>query len=308
MFNFYKFFFIFLLFKIISPFSFCPKSKPSPETIAQDTSKVIKPILYNGKNYTTIQSGSKIFLNDNTVTRINSATTGLYEDSKYCPPDFKIPIKSDFESLISELGSDAYMVLTNQTGFNMQQGKYYLTNTKGVSGYNKIFMYLDGKSLKFIDSSPFSINGVIRCMLDLSNVKMILPSNDRDVNFNEKVPVKTSISKYLNGYLWKIDDNIYKKETIEYTFTKSGKNIIEFWGVHPGGLELYLCDEIYVNKKSVSSAQTFDESIIKVIKTNFSMLYNTNLHFARSNYPIATRANGGYYIAITDTNKFCFIL
>ena len=308
MLNLYKIIFILLLFEIISPFSFCPKSKPSPETIDKDTSKVIKPILYNGKNYAAIQVGSKIFLNDNTVNGLNYGTTGLYVDSSYCPSDFKIPKKFDFESLISELGSDAYTVLTSQTGFNMEQGKYYLTNTRGETGYNKIFMYLDGKSIKFIDAYPFSIYGVIRCMLDISNAKMIFPFDDRDVNLNEKIAVKNSISKYLNGYLWKIDDNIYKKETIEYTFTKSGKNIVEFWGVHPGGLEIYLCDEIYVNKKSISSAQTFDESKIKIIQTNFSMYYYTQLNFAHSNCPIATRTNGGYYIAITDTNKFLHVL
>ena len=78
--------------------------------------------------------------------------------------------------------------------------------------------------------------------------------------------------------------------------------------MHPGGLEIYLCDEIYVNKKSISSAQTFDESKIKIIQTNFSMYYYTQLNFAHSNCPIATRTNGGYYIAITDTNKFLHVL
>ena len=190
----------------------------------------------------------------------------------------------------------------------MQKGKYYLTNTKGESGFRKIFLYIDGNSLKFIDGEPFKVNGAVRCMLDLSDAKVVLPFNDRDVNFGEKVNIKNSISKYLNGYLWKIGENTYKNETFEYTFTKSGGNMIEFWGKHPGGLEIYLCDVIYVNKKPISSSQSFDESKIKIIQTNFSMPYVSQLHFARSNFPIAPRSDGGYYIAISDMNKYLHVL
>ena len=306
--NLYKFLTILLLFEFISSFKICPNSRPTPQPIEVDTSKKINPVVFNSKNYTTIQVGNHIFLNDNTANFIYSATSGLYSDSTFCPADFKIPIKSDYESLLAELGSNAYTVMTNPSGFNMQKGKYYLTNTKGESGMRKIFLYIDGESLKFIDEDPFKISGAVRCMLDLSKVKVVLPFNDRDVNFGEKVSIKNSISKYLNGYLWKIGEDIYKKETLEYTFTKSGGNMIEFWGKHPGGLEIYLCESIYVNKKPISSFQSFDDSKIKIIQTNFSMPYITQLNFARSNFPIAPRSNGGYYIAISDSTKYLHVL
>jgi len=304
----YKYIIILLLFELISSLTYCPKTRKSPETIEVDQSKVINPVTFQGKNYHTIQVGSKIFLNDNTFNSISSGTTALYADSTFCPTDFKIPIKSDYESLLSELGSNAYSVMTSPTGFNMQKGKYYLTNTKGETRFNKIFLYIDGSSLKFIDEDPFKISGAVRCMLDISKAKVVLPFNDRDVNFNEKITIQNSISKYLNGYLWKIDENIYKSETFEHTFTKSGKNMIEFWGKHPGGLEIYLCEEIYVNKKPISSSQSFEESKIKIIQTDFSMSYITKLHFARSNFPIAPRNNGGYYIAISDTYNCLHVL
>ena len=38
------------------------------------------------------------------------------------------------------------------------------------------------------------------------------------------------------------------------------------------------------------------------------MLYIHRLHFEHSNFPIAPRDNGGYYIAFTDTNKFLHVL
>ena len=94
------------------------------------------------------------------------------------------------------------------------------------------------------------------------------------------------------GYIWKIDEKIFKTETIEYSFSKSGGHLVEFWGKYSDNLKFYFCDFIYVNKKKVSSAQTFDESKIKTIETNFKMSYTGKLHFAHSNNPIAPRDNG----------------
>ena len=111
--NLYKFLTFLLFFEFISSFKFCPNSRPTPQPIEVDTSKKINPVAFNSKNYTTIQVGNHIFLNDNTANFIYSATSGLYSDSTFCPADFKIPIKSDYESLLAELGSNAYTVMTN---------------------------------------------------------------------------------------------------------------------------------------------------------------------------------------------------
>ena len=131
-----------------------PKKKDSPQEIQIDESYSINPINYSGEEYTVIQVANKIFLNKSKGP-IYSATSGLYANSDFCPTDFIIPKKEDYESLISKLGLDAYNILIDEKGFHMEEKSYYLTNTKGEEGnFNKIFMYLDGNNIKFIDSAP----------------------------------------------------------------------------------------------------------------------------------------------------------
>ena len=140
---------IFLLFiNIIVSFPFCPESKEPPEEITKDSTKKINPIIFKEKEYLTAQAGSSIFLNKNTLESMDIATTGYYDDSKYCPENVIIPTKSDYESIISELGSNAYSIFTKADGLNLIKGNYYLTNTKGSNHeYSKLFLYLDKNSL-----------------------------------------------------------------------------------------------------------------------------------------------------------------
>ena len=194
----------------------------------------------------------------------------------------------------------------------MEEGKYYLTNTipKVVTSetqFNKMFLYLDGNSLKFISRKYSESNNVVRCMLN-PTIKLVLPFEDRDSALNEKISINTNRNNYINGFLWKIGEKIFKTESIEYTFTKSGGNKVEFWGKYINGSDIYLCDYIFVNKAAISSSQTFEESKIKKIETNFEMYYSYQVTFEHSNFPIAPRDNGGYYIAFTDKNKYLHVL
>ena len=306
-------FILLLLVNSIFPYNFCTNSNKPPEKITDDPSKIINPVIYKGNEYLTIQAGKQIFLNKNTASFIGSATSAEYEDSTFCPDDFKIPTKLDYESLISELGSNAYSYFSNENGLNMKEKIYYLTNTIAPSGgFNKYFLYLENNSIKFADQHPFKlpsgVSGGVRCMISLANFKYILPVTGKDIDLNQKSVIKNSFGKYFIGYIWKIGDTIFKTETIEYTFTQSGGHKVEFWGKYSDDLELYLCDYIYVNKKSVISSQTFAESKIKAIETDFKMSYSNSLHFIHSNSPIAPKDNGGYYIAVTDTEKYLHVL
>ena len=99
------------------------------------------------------------------------------------------------------------------------KGKYYLTNTKGSDKFGKMLLYIDKdtETLKFEEQTPFNV--VIRCMLKIPKTNFVGPFTSRDIDLNEQITIKTN-NKYLNGYLWKIDDDILKTETITYTFTK----------------------------------------------------------------------------------------
>ena len=140
----FKFILLLLLIDIISSFQSCPNTANPPVNIEIDATKTISPILYNKQEYKTILVGNKIFLNKDTYSFIGKATTTTYEDSIFCPEDFILPTKSDYESLISSLGTNALNILKDENGFNMQEGKFYLTNTKpnAEDTFNKIFLII----------------------------------------------------------------------------------------------------------------------------------------------------------------------
>ena len=295
----------FFLMHYITGFLLCPKKSSPPQKIDIDTSYTINPVIYKGVNFTTFQIGSKIFLNY--LNFVNKGTTQFYDNSDFCPENFKIPVKEDYELLIKELGDNAFSNLTDPKGFNMQPNYYYLTNTKGKVRYNKIFMYLDGKKIKYIDSDPFEIRAVCKCMLDLYSIKFSFPNNKGDLNLNEKTLIRIE-NNNLNGYLWKIGENLYTTKSVEYSFKTSGRNNIEFWGNLINGELIYYCDYAFVKKKSISSSQKYDDSKIKLISTDFKMKYFSKIHFQHSNSPVAPRIDGGYYISFTDSNNFLHIL
>ena len=297
-----------IFINIISCELVCSGSSNPPQEITIDNSKTINPISFKDKSYNSVNAGNKIFLTENTQEGFGTVTSGRFSDTEYCPEDFIIPYKADYEEAISNLGSNAYSFFTDENGLNMQVGKYYLTNTEGTDKkdvFKKVLLYLEDNTIKFTEARPF--NAVVRCMLKIPKVKIIGPFTDRDLEFNEKINVKID-TKYLNGFLWKIDETILTTEKAEYTFTTSREHKLEFWGKYINGSDVYFCQSIYVNKKKISSAQTFSDSKIKVINTDFKMPYNGRLHFIHSNFPIATRDNGGYYIAISDIENFLHVL
>ena len=306
--SFSKFIITLSIIHIISCESQCLETSSPPQEITIDESKTINPISFKDKSYNSINAGNKIFLTENTQEEFGSITSGSFSNSEYCPEDFIIPLQSDFQEAIDKLGTNAYSVFTDAKGLNMEEGKYYLTNTKGVSGetFNKMMLLLKDNSFTFVDDKPYK--AVVRCVLKIPKINLVAPFANRDLELNEEISVNIDNNKYINGYLWKIDDSIFKTETIKYKFTTSRDHKLEFWGKYINGSDIYYCQSIYVNNAKISSSQTFDDSKIKVIKTGFKMDYTHQLHFIHSNFPIAPRDNGGYYVAISDTDKNLHVL
>ena len=195
----------------------------------------------------------------------------------------------------------------------METGKYYLTNTIGKGGsYNKFFMYLDGTNIKFIDAEPSKVNAVCRCMLELSRINLVFPeiADAIELNQNEDTLIQTSKEKYVKGFLWKIEDKTYTTKTIKHKFTKGGMYMVEFWGNYINGEILYLCENVFVKKNSITNTQddTPADENIKKIEIDFEMEYTSTLHFEHSNSPVAPRIDGGYYISVTDKDKYLHVL
>ena len=285
--------------------------KESPQEIENNPSFTLEPIIKDSEQYETIQISNQIFLNKD-HSRINSRTTALYDDSLFCPNDFIIPKKEHYELIISQLGANAYSTFTDPNGFNMQRGKYYLTNTKGKekNTKNKIFMYLDGTNIKFTGYDPFSTNTVCRCMLDLSGIKLLFPEIIGDPILNQNTKIAINREKYVKGFLWKIGDEKFTNNEITYKFKKSGMHMVEFWGNYINGETLYLCENVFVKRAQITNSQddTFSDANIKKIETDFEMQYSVQLHYHHSNSPVAPRIDGGYYIAFTDKNSYLHVL
>ena len=310
-----KFFFKFLCLLLCTNLSlselFCQQKKEPPQEIQNNPSYILEPITYSGVQYGIIKISNQIFLNKDN-TKITSKSTFVYNDTKFCPDGFIIPRKGDYESIISQLGENAYSTFTDPNGFNMQEGKYYLTNTRGEGEltFNKMFMYLDGTDFKFIDYAPNSPNTVCRCMLDLIRINLIFPNIDGDPKLNQTTKIAINKEKYAKGFLWKIDDKIFTTNEIEYTFEKSGMHTVEFWGNYINDETLYLCENIFIKGNPVKNSQdnTFSDEYIKKIETNFEMEYKSIIHFTSSNSPVAPRIDGGYYIAFMDKSRYLHVL
>ena len=70
----------------------------------------------------------------------------------------------------------------------------------------------------------------------------------------------------------------------------------------------YLCDIFFVSEEKVPDGQDYNTSNVKKITTQFKMFYNNALHFTTSNCPVAPREDGGYYIAVANTELYLHIL
>jgi hypothetical protein len=291
---------------------FCPAKVPSPpQTIKVNTSYTVRPVFKN-KKLNIINIKNRVFIKESPDMGTGGTVYSYYSSSDYCPPDFEIPTKEFYQSLISALGTSAYSTLTKKTGLNMSESFYYLTRNKTKTApFSFIFLHFkNGKVLlEDLDATKIGYGTKIRikCALFPPASNLVFPDYEGDIKLNVATNIKTD-GKYFNGYLWRIGSKIYNTTKIKHKFTKSGVQRVEFWGKLLTGETYYLCNMVYVKKKEVSSTQTFSESQIKSIKTNFSMKYVSSLHFSHSNAPVAPRINGGYYVAVTDQFKYLHIL
>ena len=287
---------------------YCPPKAPNPpQTIKVNTSYTINPV-FNKKVVHTINIKNRIFIKES-PPNVGGKIVSYYSNSEYCPTDFQIPTKEFYQSLLSALGTGAYSILTKASGLNMSQSLYYLTSNKTkTSAFSFIFLYFkNGKVLlEDLDVRNLRSQISIKCALFPPSSNLVFPY-EGDIKLNVATNIRTD-GNYFNGYLWRIGASKYNTSKINHKFTKSGAQRVEFWGKLLTGETVYLCKNVYVKKKAISSYQTFSESKIKSIKTNFLMYYSSFIYLTHSNSPVAPRINGGYYIAVTDQFKYLHIL
>lgn len=291
---------IIVLLKILFPSfksKYCPLTiqKP-PSTIKLNSSFTLDPISLNGQNYTRILIGTKNILKE--PKRVGG-TSSIYSNS-YCPKNFKVPLKSDYEEILNYLGSSSYQYLTTNLG--IEKNKYYATNTKGTGGtFHKVSMYIENESI-VLKEYDCSSGCFILCVLDTSLVKVNI-NNGLDFQVG-KEGVFNLTSEIVKGSLWRYEGN--NKKIINgnngiASFSQSGFNYIELWYVDADSNTNYTCYDIFVEKKEVSQSQLYSSDKFKIFNSTFQCNHNPSLHFSYSNVPLSPRRDGGYYIFYTNT-------
>ena len=305
--------FCFCIYLTSSRFFSCPETKNPPETV-DNPNYSFEPVEYGGNPLKTVVLSNKVLVN--THFSYVQSVQEYFLDSSYCPENYVIIKKEDLDAIISELGDNAYTTFTNENGLGMSEGIYYVTNTKGNGNYNKIFMILKNNKIQFEDLDPaiyiYSQSSTQKfhsiCKLDIPKVEIVFPDDKRDFDYNTEVEIKVNYYDYFIAYLWKINDEIIKDKTVALTLKESGVNNVEFWGKYVTGEMEYICEIFYVGNEKIPDDIEFDESKIKKITTEFKMDYKGALTFTQSNCPVAPRDDGGYYIAVSNTEKYLHIL
>ena len=304
--------FYFCIYLASCRFFSCPETSDPPEAL-DNPNFSFQPILYSEVSLTPVVTSGKVLVNTHQY-KVDSIKE-YYKDSDYCPEDFVIPKKEDLEAVINNLGDQAYKTFTDENGLAMADNIYYVTNTKGNGDYNKIFMILKNNAIQFEDFDPMSF--IISasstkfhtvCMLGIPDGKIVFPDDKIDFDYNAVLKLQTNFNGYYTDTLWKINDQIIKNETVTITLNEPGVNNVEFWGKYVTGKIEYLCEIFFVENEKIPSKQEYADNKIKKITTDFKMFYNPSLTFTTSNCPVAPRDDGGYYVAVANTDKYLHIL
>ena len=240
--------------------------------------------------------------------------SNTYQSIDYCPTDFEIPTVENYKSLVSELGNTAYSVLTNKNGFNMSPNVYYLTrNASKTTSYTFQFLYVENGKIKIgeLNARKIDKNRInIKCIFNPpTKIIMNYNNNKRDITYNTTTTFSTT-GQYFNGYLWRIDNKIYTTKTVSIRFEKSGIHRVQFWGNLLNDKIIYICELVFMKKKTATKTQIYNLDKIKVIQTDFSMSYLDSAYsfFFPGSSHVAPRINGGNYIGVGDINHYLHIL
>ena len=129
--------FCLIYFTPIITLDYCPlETQKPPKKININKTFTINPKFKN-QTVTPLNIKNRIFIIESQP--LGSGVSSSYPSSGYCP-QFIIPSKEFYKSLISDLGSDAYSVLTNKDGLNMSESLYYLTSNKTSTSSCLLFL------------------------------------------------------------------------------------------------------------------------------------------------------------------------
>jgi hypothetical protein len=289
----------------------CPNSQLSaPQTFTQSKTFSLTPFTYNSETYTPIELAKTIWLKN----KIQLKSYSTKNQTNLCPTNYRIPLLSDFENLLSNLtksNKNVYNTITDVEFFNLPSGSYAITNSKADDielSYNFYALYVNETagtvSIKNVslDKIPNTQYVYIKCIIETNSpeIEMNPDSNSIYVGDNKNFGVNEN---FLTGSMWRINNNneniIKNNFNISYTLNDYGLNMIENWHYDLLGYLHYRCKNVFVDMNMSYTLNTFSfNNDYKKINTTVSVNYNNKIHFTYSNAPVAPRTHGGYYIAI----------
>ena len=294
----------------------CPTSHDIPQEIEIDSNFVASDVVIDNVNYgKPISIGNLVFLTK--YVDVSSGTTSLEYS---CPTGFRLPTKSEFETMLSTLGSQANSILSNTSGFNFQSDSIYMTNDKvypsNTNGEtNEAWMFYglakSGSSytIKSINSYWDGDSMVARCMMDMSNMEFNIDGLTYDLLTNEKRTL-TLDKSMLKGFLWRFDNELVSGNTLEITNTKRGCNTLEIWATTLNDQEVYECKIIYTRPNLGNSVDSsFSMSKVSTLSNKYYSERVSGMHFERPQAPIAPKYDGGYYMSYNKktNHKLCIV-
>ena len=132
-----------ILFSFTNQFAYiCPTKEQSlPQSFTPSSTYKLSTFTYDSKTYTQLEIGKTIWLSYS--TRISSYFTD--KQTNVCPPNYRIPVLSDFENLLANLTSNSsinvYNYITDVDKFNLPSGSYAVSNTKADNDSLSYYFY-----------------------------------------------------------------------------------------------------------------------------------------------------------------------
>ena len=284
----------------------CPSKHDAPQTIKVNDKYSPSNVIIDGVNYgKPFVIGDLIFLTKNVAIE-----RGITELSNSCPTGYRLPTKTEYQKLLSSLGTKANSVLTDKSGFNFQSGSLYMTNDKVYSTTDGSdndawcfygLAYSDSKYEVKIINTFWDIDSMkAKCILDTKNVKLNVDGLDYDLLTDEKRTL-TIDRTILKGLLWRLGNKISSVNKTEILNTERGCDILEIWGVALNNKALYECKIVYTRPKiGNSETGTFTISKVSTLKNTFSSERVGSIYFERPQAPITPKSDGGYYLAYNN--------
>ena len=311
-----------ILFSFTNQFAYiCPTKEQSlPQSFTPSSTYKLSTFTYDSKTYTQLEIGKTIWLSYS--TRISSYSTD--KQTNVCPPNYRIPVLSDFENLLANLTSNSsinvYNYITDVDKFNLPSGSYAVSNTKADNislSYYFYTLYVNETagtvSIKNVSLATLTQPVYAKCIIEslTPDIEITPQSNYNYVGDSKNFAVDNT---NLIGNLWRInkdnDNVIINNFNISYSFVNNGLNMIESWYYDILGYLHYKCKNIFVDKNVSYTFNSFNfNNDYKKLNTSETVDYNNKIHFTYSNAPVAPRFHGGYYIAFkSKSDNYIHIL